>query len=330
VPIKFLTTILNNDCEYLSLHEAKIHGTNFSSKPLQLKYLELNWCQSGTISSSDYTIVEELLRYCYSLEKLSLSWLEIKPCIFNIISIQNGNTLQTLNLHKTRGLNLDLESFQSIIDNCVNLEEVNLYGTNLTGLQINYLANNLTKKIAKLCLQSEENLTDEHVKSLVFRCKKLTTLDLGDTKITDDSLNSIIENLKPTLEELDVSYTNIGRGGDFPGGYRNEEFTCPHTGEKKIRQIYLACIKKLLELKTMPQLRILICRGVKDNNIAMLRIELNVCINQGCLKIANSDQVYEPMDGFWEIEAKQLKLFQSRSNRQTFEQRRNISRTGTW
>ena len=98
VPIKFLRTILNHDCEYLSLHEAKVLGTTFTSKPLQkLKYLELNWCQSGTIASSEYTIVEELLRYCYSLEKLSLSWLEIKPCIFNIISIQNGNTLQVNN-----------------------------------------------------------------------------------------------------------------------------------------------------------------------------------------------------------------------------------------
>ena len=101
VPIKFLRTILNHDCEYLSLHEAKVLGTNFSSKPLQLKYLELNWCQSGTIASSDHTIVEELLRYCYSLEKLSLSWLEIKPCIFNIISIQNGNTLQVNNFQKS-------------------------------------------------------------------------------------------------------------------------------------------------------------------------------------------------------------------------------------
>jgi hypothetical protein len=228
-------------------------------------------------------------------------------------------------------LNLDLDSFQSIIDNCVNLKELNLYGTNLTGLQLEYLANNLTKEIAKLCLQNEENLTDEHAKSLVFRCKKLTTLDLGDTKITDDSLNSIIENLKPSLEELDVSYTKIGRGGDFPGGYRNEEFTCPHTGERKSRRVYLACIEKLLELNLMPHLRTLICRGVKDKKIEKLKSELpKVFINQGCLKIANSDQVYEPMDGFWEIDAKQLKLFQSRSNRQTFEIEENLSRTGFW
>ena len=201
----------------------------------------------------------------------------------------------------------------------------------MTSLQVEYLANNLTKKIAKLCLQSEENLTDEHVKSLVFRCRSLTALDLGDTKITDDSLNSIIENLKPTLEEIDVSYTTIGIGGDFPGGYKIEEFTCPLTGENRSRRVYLACTKKLLELGLMPNLRILICRGkMKDENIAKLRSELpNVLVNQGCLKIANSDQVYEPMDGFWEIDAKQLKLFQSRSNRQTFEIGENLSRTKT-
>merc|ERR1712238_308894 len=214
-------------------------------------------CQSGTISSSDYTIVEELLRYCYSLKKLSLSWLEIKPCIFNIISIQNGTTLQTLNLHKTRGLNLDLESFQSIIDNCVNLKELNLYGTNLTGLQLEYLANNLTKEIAKLCLQSEENLSDENVKSLVGRCKKLTALDLGETKITDESLNSIIENLKPTLEELDISYTKIARE------FRKTEHKL--WGGTIHVETPVHYITKLFELNSMTQLRNLICRPIEDN-----------------------------------------------------------------
>ena len=214
-------------------------------------------------------------------------------------------------MRKTRGLNLDLESFQSIIDNCVNLKELNLYETNLTGLQVQYLANNLTKEIAKLCLQSEKNLTDEHVKALVGRCKKLTALDLLDTNITDESLNSIIENLKPSLEELDVSWC--------------------FTGQSKSRRVYLACIKKFIELNLMPHLRTLICRGLKDGDIAKLRSELpNVRINQGCLKIANSDQVYEPMDGFWEIDAKQLKLFQSRSNAQTFDIGENLTRTGFW
>ena len=203
-----------------------------------------------------------------------------------------------------------MESFQSIIDNCVNLKELNLYGTNLTGLQLEHLANNLTIEIAKLCLQSEKNLTDEHVKSLVGRCKKLTALDLGDTNITDESVNSIIENLKPSLEELDVSWC-------FTASYKS-------------RRVYLACIEILMGLNLMPNLRTFICRGLKDGKIAKLRSELpKVCINQGCLEIANSDQDYEPMDGFWEIDARQLKLFQSRSNRQTYEQRQNISRTVT-
>ena len=232
--------------------------------------------------------------------------------------------VQTLNLHRTRGLNLDLESFQSIIDNCVNLKELNLYGTNLTGLQLEYLANNLTIEIAKLSLQSEENLTDEHVKSLVGRCKKLTALDLGDTKITEDSLNSIIEHLKQTLEELDISYTKIARE------FRKTE-GATLCGTKFHIAWPVDYITKLFELNSLTQLRNLICRPIKDDDIANFRSELpKVCINQGCLEIANSDQVYEPKDGFWEMDARQLKLFQSRSNRQTYEQRQIISRTGTW
>ena len=69
---------------------------------------------------------------------------------------------------------------------------------------------------------------DEHVEKLVKRCTKLTVLNLSDTSITKNSINSIIEHLRPTLEKLDVTYTRI-------------EF------------------KKLLELKIMSNLKELTC-----------------------------------------------------------------------
>jgi len=53
------------------------------------------------------------------------------------------------------------------------------------------------------------NLQDEHVKKLVNRCNKITHLDLSCTSITNDSVHSIIEQLKATLEELDVSDTHV-------------------------------------------------------------------------------------------------------------------------
>ena len=76
-------------------------------------------------------------------------------------------------------------------------------------------------------------VTDENVKDLVERCKQLSSLTLGDPvwkiglKIDDIIMTTIIENLKLTLEELNVlDFGNIS-------------------------------YEKLLELKSMPKLRLL-------------------------------------------------------------------------
>ena len=81
----------------------------------------------------------------------------------------------------------------------------------LKGQAIDYLVNNLTTKIEKLSLSCAA-ITDEQVKILVSRCNKLSVLDLShpggsyETRrlLTDNSMNHIIEHLKPTLEELNV------------------------------------------------------------------------------------------------------------------------------
>ena len=138
------------------------------------------------------------------------------------------------------------------------------------------------------------------------------------------TLNQSCGDLLLNLEELDISYTKIAR--EFR---KTEGATLCGTKFHIARPVDY--ITKLFELNSMTQLRNLICRPIEDKDIANFRSELpKVCINQGCLEIANSDQVYEPKDGFWEMDARQLKLFQSRSNRQTYEQRQIISRTGTW
>jgi hypothetical protein len=81
----------------------------------------------------------------------------------------------------------------------------------LKGEAIDYLVNNLTTKIEKLSLSCAA-ITDEQVKTLVSRCNKLTVLDLShpggsyETRriLTGNSINHIIEHLKPTLQELNI------------------------------------------------------------------------------------------------------------------------------
>ena len=68
---------------------------------------------------------------------------------------------------------------------------------------------------------------DRHVKILVSRCNKITSLNLAFEHISDNSLTSIKENLSSTLEELDV-----GR--------------CQNITDSK-----------LLEMRSMPKLKVL-------------------------------------------------------------------------
>ena len=98
------------------------------------------------------------------------------------------------------------------------------------------------------------------------------------TSITNNSITHIIENLKPTLEELDVSKTIM----DF---------------------------SKLIELKSLPKLRVLRCFLKKSEDMESLKLQLpSVNINQEYLKIADSEDS-DDSDKIWDIKAKQLEIF---------------------
>ena len=80
---------------------------------------------------------------------------------------------------------------------------------------------NLPSDLEKLSLSGIHCLTDEHVKTLVKRCKKIKELELaGNTNFTDNSLTSNIteESLTSIAEhsdqmvKLDVQGANIGLG----------------------------------------------------------------------------------------------------------------------
>ena len=75
---------------------------------------------------------------------------------------------------------------------------------------VQYLVENLPSNIEKLCLSAINGLTDEHIKTLVKRCKKITELELSKCRnITEDSLTTIVEDAKQ-LVKLNVSDANIG------------------------------------------------------------------------------------------------------------------------
>jgi hypothetical protein len=72
VPVVFLEITLENGCKYLNLNRATLNKYPINSwefpKTCQLKYLDMSLC--------DYylneVVLEELLKSCHSLEKLSV------------------------------------------------------------------------------------------------------------------------------------------------------------------------------------------------------------------------------------------------------------------
>ena len=230
VPYSFINFVLEKNCISLILRGTKMIGRALQlTKMCPLRFLDLGHCDINERS------INELLFSCQSLEKLSLELLVFDPqTVKNTICIQNGQTLKTLDLETWSTLypkivynSLGVGSLctnneqkmairreigaiiPDIVKNCVNLTELNLGSVNLFENSLHYLVNNLTPKISKLSLRGCGNsqiLTDEHVKTLVTRCNKLTELNLSYCyKLTDMTLTNIFEHLKDTLEILDLS-----------------------------------------------------------------------------------------------------------------------------
>ena len=236
VPIRFVKLVLNNGCKYLNLSWTELEGNLVLNKMPQLKYLDLTMCKG------DKELFEDLLSFCYSLQKLSIAYLDISSSMVNSICYQNGKVLKVLDLCLCKGLNHT--SIQTIVRNCVELREINLGSTNLTEDTIDDLTKNLTTKVEKLSLGWERSVKDEHIKTLVQRCWNLSVLNLQCTSITNNSITNIIENLKSTLVELDVTCLNVGYA-------------------------------KLIELKSMPKLKVLNCYRYKIFGFFLLSFPQN-------------------------------------------------------
>ena len=141
------------------------------------------------------------------------------------------------------------------------------------------LVNNLTPNILKLNLGSQQCVMDEHVKTLVLRCNKITELNLSATSITNDSIEVIVKHLN-SLEKLDLYFTWIDRVGD---------------------------ISPVLQLKSIQTLKSLRCFYGKTEKIKNLKLQLpHISINEEQLHNAcSTKEVNGSMVPcwFWEIRA---------------------------
>ena len=185
-------------------------------------------------------------------------------------------------------MNLGPKLVQKLFTKCYQLTEFN---SNLIcdSPQVCALVENVTPNILKLNL-SGLRVKDQHVTTLVQRCNKITELSLWNTSITNDSVNSIVENLN-SLEKLDLGYNKIG-------------------------------LTTLLRLKLIPTLKTLCWfshAGKEDiEKIKNLKLQLpHISINQpeDFVQIANPTKKVNgsiDWDWIWEIRAYQQDLFPRR------------------
>ena len=221
VKAEFIKAILENDCEYLDLRNCEIDGSIKLSKSSKLMYLDL-----GCYASKRF--LHEILLSCCSLRALMLDCQYKSNTVFQKFCSQNCQTLQALNLQATNWLST--KSVQVIVTKCTELKEISLecFEPGLDQNTLTQLVSGLSPDIKELSLGGNDEVTDEHIETLVSSCNKITALDVGGMSfLTNNAITSILNHLKLSLRELDIT-------------------DCPN--------IELA---KVLELESLPKLKVL-------------------------------------------------------------------------
>ena len=219
VKAEFIKSILDRNCDSLSIKNTVIDGCVKLNRPSKLKRLDL-YCNA----SKDF--FHEILNSCSSLEFLEISCEYSLNVVLQNLCKRNSQTLTSLSLGEYKLISKN--SIQVILKHCTQLIQIDLWDSNMSEDSMDFFVNNLSPNVKRISLSSNtENMKDRHIETLVSRCNRITKLDLSDTKLTDTSIASVIQHLKQSLVCLQV-----------------EEAT-------------EISFEKVLELKSMPKLQIL-------------------------------------------------------------------------
>ena len=259
---ELLEIVFEKGCRILRLHNSTIIGSLSSNLRPQLRILNFSQPATDEENWKNSKVLEELLYSCCSLQSLEMEGVLLTPKMVEGIWYKNRKTLQRLNLNFSDIhyliQNPNRQYLKKIIKLCQELKEVDLayvddykHGTagGLPDDNLEFLVKNIPPNVEKFNVMGNR-FTDDHVKILLGRCKKIKVLSLEATRITDDSLENIGRHLFNTLEEL-----SLGRTLQYPN------ITISLTG--------------FLGLKSMPRLKILNVYSQKDGEeIQHLRCHL--------------------------------------------------------
>ena len=167
-----LKLVLENGCKRLQAC-SQIVGTLKLNQESQLEFF--------TTWHTDHRILNVLLKSCHSLKQLHLNSITLNHDMISSICYQNGNTLKVLKLAEwcsdtTRSV--PSEWIRLIIDNCFELNVLDLRNTYLSEESIEYVAKNVTQKVSKLWLTGikSDDKCRQIVKILEDRCNNLNEL----------------------------------------------------------------------------------------------------------------------------------------------------------
>ena len=222
--------ILYRSCKNLCIKRCRITGAT---------YLQ-DWIENLELYQCDFTygVLEALMSSSHSLKKFSLTnYTKYNLFHRNLHTFysRNGQTLRTLNLAFTSIL--DEKHMDIIVKNCTGLKEVDFSNCHLSSESLDSLVEGITKNIEKISLASSSSVRDASIRVLVSECKKIKYLDLSLNSITNHTLINLQKNLKYTLEELDIG------------------------------ECHKITDTKLLQIVSMPKLKVLNCFKLLEHNV---------------------------------------------------------------
>ena len=185
VKTDLIITVLDKGCKNLNLSDSSIWGNLSLIQNSQLRELDLSNCRATTYYSTS-GVLEELVKSCDSLQKLSLIGLKFTPKMVSSIC-KNSQTLQLLNLYYS---NLEEEWYCKIIKTCSQIKQLVIEEHTKMNLSESGLLR-IDKRTEELLKQNEQTQKDKDLireQTQEFVKKRLTCL-IDDRCITKGGMD---------------------------------------------------------------------------------------------------------------------------------------------
>ena len=201
---------LTTNIEKLSLSGTAIginDITEIMTRCKKITHLDLTWAHLHTdLHTSRIKTIKFPKKT--QLKSLYLRGFNIGFKFLEMLILSCENTLQVLDISSC---NMTSEAIQLIVSKCLTLTAVDFCEEK----HMAFLCKNITPNIEKIDLSSTD-VSNDDIKTLVRRCKKIKELDISHTSVDIDVVvDEIILHLSSTLETLCLPITNPVRFSKF-------------------------------------------------------------------------------------------------------------------